>query len=386
VLEDNFTTWPAYGGGDGVVVSELAAQDIGWEEINSTDVGIDFGLFEDRVTGSVGVYRQDVNDMLLQVPIPPSQGIGLGSNTIWSNIGSIQNQGIEAELSTVNLDLENGFRWETDFNVSTVDNSVEALRPELDERNRGIEVGNTVTRAGGDLATYFLPDFAGIDPETGYPMIWERDQEAWEENGVTRRTGERIIATSSNVANNRFVHEGKTGLPDWYGGMRHRFSYKGVNLSAFFTFQGGNFLFDNNGYNVNGTSNIRADIVGDFWTPNNTDADLPRLSLNNQTRDGQPLEIGQTTRFLQDGDFLRLRSLQLGYTLPTSLVQNLSLQNVRVYVRATNLATWTRFEGFDPEVAQFDSNRRNRNLLQGFVDDDPYPHVRTFTGGINVGL
>jgi TonB-linked SusC/RagA family outer membrane protein len=384
VLENQYVTWPAYSFGSGIIQSVIGVPDIQWEEINTFDASLDFEAYEARVSGSVGFYQQDVKNMLLLNPIPPSQGILLGSSAIWTNIGDLRNRGVELSLNSVNIDRPGGFSWRTDFNLTLIRDRVMRLVPRLDENNLGIVQGATITRSGGRLGTYFMAEHAFIDPATGYEYIYEINQDLFAETGIIEKTGETILATPANAQQNRVELEGKSGLPTYFGGFQNTFGYKGLELTVFLSFQGGNYLYDGNRVEVSGSSNFRADLEERVWTEDNPNAELPRQSNLKRTRENEPLaRPGSTSLYLQDGSFVRLRNVQLSYDLPQTWLSKANIKNGRVYVNATNLLTFTGYDGFDPEVANFDSNRQNRNLTQGFVGGSPFPQLRTITGGVS---
>ena len=386
VIQDGYTGWPAYGSGGGIVLTRLGNPSITWENIQTIDASVDFGLWQNRVSGSLGVYRQDVKDMLLQVPIPESQGVLFGSSSVWENFGQLRNEGLEFQVTSVNVD--NGdFKWTTSLNYTTLTNEIirldEALG--LTDNRLGVTNSQTVTRKGGRLATYYMAEFAGVDPTTGYDMIYEIDRDRFLETGETVRTGNIITATEQNVNENRAVLDGQTGLPTYFGGINNTFNFKGFTLSAQLTFQGGNYLFNN--IEISQTSpgggTLREDYFGNFWTPDNREAIYPRPSLAGITRDGQSLSRSHT-RYLYRGDFARLNFMQLAYNLPTELIGGIGLKGVRVFVSANNLFTFSTYNGYDPEVVRASGDEQTRNLGQGFVSGVRYPQIRTFMGGINI--
>jgi hypothetical protein len=173
-----------------------------------------------------------------------------------------------------------------------------------------------------------------------------------------------LRATSQNVTNNRFLLEKKTGLPTWFGGFTNTFSFKGIELSALFTFQGGNYIYDaleeNTSYVRSGGNVIRSEVYGNTWTEDNPGAEYPKLTWN-----------------------LRDNNLNPAYSLPSALVQRIKLQQVRVYANAQNLLTFTRYPGYDPETLLIGGNQ-DRNLAQGFINAAPVPQVRTFNFGMSV--
>ena len=398
---NNFINWPVYGQSPALGLSVIANPNIGWERNDQFDASVQFGLWNDRLSGSFGYFNRFSRDMLLNVPIAPNLGVASGSPTVITNIGDLRNRGFEFELRSVNID-KGGFRWITDFNFTTVRNRVERLTPQFELLPGGslpvavgIQSGVGITQIGGQLSTFYLAEYAGLDNE-GYETIYEIDQNILRQTGQTVRTGNILRATQQNINANRIVHTGKTGLPTWFGGLTNTFTYKGIELSALLTFQGGNYIYDGHEeatvYARTGGNVLRADVIGNTWTETNRDAEYPRLTWNLRDNfvnpaNGQPAPqaLGtRTTRFLYSGDFLRLRTLQLAYNLPRSVTQRLKLQNIRIYGTAQNLFTLTRYPGLDPELVVLGGNQ-DRNLNQGFVGGNlPLPQVRIFNAGLSV--
>lgn len=400
----SFVNWPQYGQAAALGFNVLANPNIAWEQNDQFDVGLDFALLSNRLRGTLGYFNRKSNDMLLNVPVAPSVGIGTGAQSVLTNIGDLNNQGVEIELSGLIVSSKkgrNGFSWTTDFNISFLRNRVVNLTDQfkvLPTGNApvavGIQTGVGITQIGGQLGTFYLAEFAGLDSE-GFETIWEIDPNILRETGRTVKTGNRIRATQQNINNNRIVHEDKTGLPTWFGGLTNNFSYKGLELNVLLTFQGGNYIYDGHeettSYVRNGDNVIRASVFGNTWTSTRQDAVHPRLTWNmrdlfNNPTTGAPAPQAmgsRTTRFLHRGDFLRLRTIQLAYTLPPAVITKLRMQGVRLYVNAQNLFTITRFPGFDPEGVVLGGNQ-DRNLNQGFFGGVPVPQVRTINGGVSV--
>lgn len=396
---NNFINWPVYGNAPSLGLSVLANPNITWEQNRQFDAALEFGLWNNRVSGSIGYYNRFSQDMLLNVPVAPNIGIASANPSVITNIGDLRNSGIELQISSVNLN-KGGFQWRTDFNFSTARNQVERLTPQFEILPSGslpvavgIQSGVGITQIGGQLATYYLAEYAGLDQQ-GYETIYEIDQNALRQTGKTVKTGNVLRATQQNINANRIVQEGKTSLPTWFGGMNNTFSFKGIELSALFTFQGGNYIYDGHeettSYVRTGTNQIRASVVGNTWTEQNTNATYPRLTWNlrdnNLDAQGRPAAqvLGtRTTRFLHRGDFLRLRTLQVAYNIPKVVTQKLKLQNIRVYANGQNLWTLTKFPGLDPELVVLGGNQ-DRNLNQGLVGNLPLPQVRTWNAGLSV--
>ena len=243
------------------------------------------------------------------------------------------NKGLEFNLHTINVQTDN-FRWETSFNITTNKNEITKLSPDLDNEGKGIVVGRNITRTGSELGMFYLTEYAGVNPDNGVEMVYEIDQDVYKETGKTvivMVNGEprKIPANPANISNNRFIQEGKSGLPSFFGGLENTFTYKNFDLNFLIYFQGGNYILDYaemaQSYPI--LRNIRRDAVVNSWTPENRDAQWPELryefvfdSYDNDWNliEGETATYYQplTTRFLYKGDYMRLKNLQLGYTLP----------------------------------------------------------------------
>lgn len=398
-FNNNFINWPVYGNAPSLGLSVLANPNITWERNLQLDAALEYGLFNNRISGSVGYYNRLSRDMLLQVPVAPNIGVASDNPTIITNIGDLRNGGIEFQISTVNV-IRGSFQWRSDFNISTAHNRVERLTPQFEVLPGGslpvavgIQSGVGITQIDGRLATYYLAEYAGLDAQ-GFETIREIDQEALRQTGKTVLTGKTIRATQQNINANRVVQDGKTSLPTWFGGLNNTFTYKGFELSALLSFQGGNYIYDGHreatSYVRTGTNQIRADVIGDTWTEQNPNASYPKQtwnlrdnSLNSQGAAAPQVMGTRTTRFLYKGDFLRMRTLQISYNLPRSFVQKAKMQNVRVYLTGQNLLTLTKYPGLDPELVILGGDQ-DRNLNQGFVGNLPLPQVRIYNAGLSI--
>ncbi|MGK7393723.1 MAG: SusC/RagA family TonB-linked outer membrane protein [Candidatus Cyclobacteriaceae bacterium M3_2C_046] len=379
----------------GTRVTNIGNEAITWETTNSYDIGIDFGLLDNRINGSVAYYIQDVQDMILEATVPPSTGLS-GSNTYWDNIGDMRNQGFELEVQSTNIH-KNDFRWETTLNFSTNQNKVLSLTPDLDQAGVGLLEGNRNWRTGGRLGVYFMADYAGVDPERGVEMIHEVDREHYLATGETLKTGRLIPATNTNVQLNRFRHEDKTQNPTYFGGFNNSLSYKGFTLDVFFTYSGGNYIYDYNrnrvSYFHNGQNVILQEVLYDNWKAPGDQVAHPRVVFNSADRWGWDPEANDGagdwvegtgagnyspeqrifSRWLYRGDYIRLRNVQLGYNLPAAVLDRLAFTSARVYISGTNLLTFTDYPGYDPEGVNF-------------INTVPLPNLKTFSLGISLKL
>jgi len=366
-------------------IGNLGTPTLTWETTNSYDVGFDFGLFRNRISGSVAWYMQDIDDLLLFSILPISSGV----SGIWNNIGNMRNYGWEYSLNTVNIDKrDRKFRWSTDFNFSTNNNRVLALTPQLDRDGRGVQSGNNLSVKDGRLWAWFIADYAGVDPDKGVEMIWEIDFQHWQQTGETVKTGRKVPATSSNLQRNRFIHEDKTRVPTFTGGLTNKFELGGLDINFLFTFAGGHYIYDYEEQRTTmvqyGQVLLRNYMIGNTWTQPGDDAKYPQLTWDSQYKWGwdvdapnpewtgdpsSPMAKGywvggpnnaQTygynnetsyySKYLYRGDYIRLQNLEIGYRFANTLTSRMGLSSLRVHAAGSNLWLWTReYKGWDPE-------------------------------------
>lgn len=405
-FQSQFVNWPVYGQAPALGLSVVASSNIRWEKNEQIDLAWEWAWWNNRIRGSLGVFSRTSRDMLLNVPVAPTVGIGAGAQSVVVNIGNLRNQGLEMELSTVlrdNFKQKNRIKWTADFNLTLLDNKVLRLTDFLSGLPTGnfpvasgIGQGVGITQVGGRLGTFYLAQYAGLDSE-GFETIYEIDRAELLRSGRTLLTGNILRATQQNINNNRVILEGKTGLPKWFGGLTQQWQWKNIELRMHITFQGGNYIYEameeQTSYVRTGTNVLRRDLLGNTWSADKPDAAYPRLTWNmrDNTVDAQGLPAPQTmgsrtTRFLYRGDFARLKTLSLHVPLPARLLQRLHLQQAKWYVAAQNIFTLTAFPGFDPELLNLGGGTQGRNLNQGFLNSAPVPQARTFMMGFQVVL
>ncbi len=365
-------------GVNGTMPTNIPTSTLQWESTRSSDIGIDYGFLNNRINGSVAYYHRYVKNMLLPSPVPVSSGISPSgafpgnvydenSSTVMSNIGDMVNAGWELEVHSVNLD-KGGFKWTTDFNISFNRNTIKQLTPAADQSGKGIPTGSTISRVGHKRYEWFVADYAGVDPATGVPMIYARDKATYDATGATQRLKNKeggdslTYATKTNIAENKFYQNDKSADPMYYGGLTNTFQYKGFDLSFMFSFSGGNYIldYDRQMATVPGeTKTFLRDIIDNSWRNPGDVAKYPQLRYGNTyIIDGKAVadfgdEWQNHNREMYKGDYIRLRNIQLGYTLPSVLTKNIYMQGLRVYVSGANLWTSTKYPGFDPEGAGY---------------------------------
>ncbi len=307
--------------------------DLTWEIARKTNVGVDVSVF-DRVDLSVDAYRR-VNDDLLQ-NVPQSSLTGYTSQI--QNVGKVRNQGLEVSLSTINF--QEGFRWTTDFNIGFNSNEVLELAggapvPDAPNANQRLEEGE-------ELRTWYMRKWAGVDPETGAPL-WEKK--------ITNDQGTVVDTELTSNYNDATLQMLGSASPDFTGGLRNTLEYRGVTLSTFFNFVYGNKvyhsareLFDSDGGYL--TYNYM-ELEDDWsrWQEPGDEATHPKPVAG-----GNRNSNDVSSRYIEDGTYLRLKNVRLSYNLPSAWTRSVSLQSASVYVSGDNLLTLTDFSGMDPEV------------------------------------
>ncbi|MEQ9659630.1 TonB-dependent receptor [Fulvivirga sp.] len=366
----NYLTQTTYGASSGqyagaspLTIGLLGNDEISWEEEESINLGVDFSLFNNRLYGTVDFWRTNNNDLLFQVPFLQTSGInppaGQANPSVTNNIGSVRNQGIDIEVGGIIFD-KGGFRWDSRFNVTFLENEVTKL---VDADT--IFNGNIPDKiVGQPVSFHYLLDYAGVNPANGRAMI--RD-------------------ANGNLTYNPGFEDGAvrgSALPTSYGGWSNTFSYKGISLDIFFQYQFGNDAFNADYYNLlatGGVNNRTTDILERWQNPGDV-TNIARLT-NNGNINGIAQNFGfiGTNQFMSDASYIRLKTLTLSYELPQNLLNKVGFRQVRVFAQGVNLVTWTKFDGIDPEVV----TNNNSTGVSGF---GAYPVGRQYSVGINLGL
>ena len=343
--------------------------DLKWETTSQLDIGLDYGFFTGKINGSIDYYYKRTTDLLLNVPVPLSTGF----TTALRNTGELENRGLEFSLNTVNIDSD--FYWETSFNYSFNQQEILDLGPDdeiiLPDLGGGFNVGSLgIIKVGEPLGTFFGFKTDGI-------LQNQAEVEASGMDVATTNPGDRKLVDTNNdgiVDSDDRVILGQS-VPKSFGGITNKFVYKGIDLSVFFQWVEGNSILNLQRTlleNPTGEVNQLA-VVNNRWTESNPSNTIPRAGSTNV---GQVLDT-----FVEDGSFLRMRNITLGYDLKNSLIKNDFINQARVYITGNNLLTFTKYKGFDPEVSVFGQN----NLRQG-VDYGSYPTAKTILIGLNIGF
>ncbi|WP_142687957.1 TonB-dependent receptor [Chitinophaga polysaccharea] len=352
----------------GLAISSLGNPGLKWERNQQLDAGIDIGLLQNRISISVDYYDRITKDLLLSVNVPTLTGFG----SAYKNIGRLSNKGFEFGVNTYNL--TGAFTWNTNINLSFNRNKVLALGPTGDPILSSSGVGETnITMIGQPIGSFYGYKQLGIFQD-------EADLHTNPHDNTTRpgdvkyedvnKDGKIDAKDRTLIGNNQ---------PDFIYSMNNTFSYKNIDLSISLQgTQGGKILnlsrrfFDN----LEGSANNLA-IVQDRWRSPSNPGNGTEPRANARTT-GNNSAI--SSRWVEDGSYLRIQNISLGYKLPKSVINRLKLQQVRIYASAQNLYTWTKYLNFNPEVSNYEGP------LTGGVDYGSYPLAKTVTFGINVGF
>jgi len=345
-----------YNGNSGVGPVNVANPGLKWETTREANLGVDASFFEGRIQASVDAYYNKTFDLLLPRPLPSTTGFG----SITDNIGEMENKGIELGVTSVNFD--GSFKWSTDLNLSRNLNKVLFLADTLPLfRGYSAEGANAtnIIQVGHPLGTFSGLKFLGVDPATGDAIYEDANKD-----GLISNDDAVIIGTSQ---------------PDFFGGLTNRFSYKRIEASVFLQFSVGNKILNfskttlvNTGADI--SNNQSVDALRRWRKPGDV-TDIPRYEFENTFNNYH------SSRFLEDGSYLRLKNVSIAYTLPPKYSDRALMQNVRISLAATNLWTLSKYSGADPEVSTLDGSVS----AQG-IDFFTLPQVRTISIGINATL
>lgn len=382
--------------------SKLANEELVWEKTNSFNVGIDMAILKNRVNLSADLYNQQSNNLLIEASIPTSTGY----STQFQNIGSIRNRGVEFVLNTKNI-VSKDFQWTTNLNISF-------------NRSRVLHLNGTDRLAPSDM--FIIEKGKSLGQFYGYQYDGLYTTDDFIQNGSTYTLKDGVARLKgSNAANvkpgdikykpvaGQFDTKGNPvwstadrtiigrGEPDFTGGITNTFAYKGFDLNIFMNFVSGNKIFNANSRRFLGpylpNQTMLAPMANRFTlidpATGKETTDLARLAELNPNQyagdamwslhsDNSKAISDNINYYLEDGSFLRLNTITLGYSLPRQLLKKAAINQARVYATVNNIHTFTSYTGYDPEVANTD------NPTKKGLDDSAYPRAKSFVIGLNV--
>lgn len=329
---------------NGSRTSILAQPDLTWEKSRQFDLGLDFAFFKNRLSGSIDGYYKYTYDLLYNVPLPLESGY----RTALVNVGAMKNRGIELTLNSVNIDTK-AFTWQTSLNYSFNKNEIDKLYNDLER------VGN-----------YFVGQSINVIYTKRFGGIWQSDEAEIAKIYNAEPGDYKIIDRNRNniIDDDDRDFVGQT-TPQFFGSFSNTFKSHGFDLTVFLTYAGGHKIYNPFAYldSYSPSANMSPDYYHNYWTPERPSNKYPRLGSTNS-------QLYETDGMYQKGDYIRLKNLELGYTLPRNIANKVYASNIRVYASVQNLVTFTQYTGFDVETS-------NAN---------PYPACRVFMGGLTVNF
>lgn len=358
---------------DGAIQENSANEELSWETAEQYNVGVDFGFFDNKLTGNVDYFVRNTNNMILATPIPIYAGMWRPK----TNAGSISNKGVEFALNYSNNCQE--LFYNVGFNMAFIKNEITDIGGGDPIYGGSVsKVGDvTKTEVGKEIAYYYGLQTDGI-------FNTEEELAAHvDENGTK-------IQPNASLGDVKFLDRNKDGkidgedrcylgsaMPDFTYGFNAGVSYKGFDLNLFLQGTYGNEIVNGMYYTLYSTDMFEHSVskaMMNRWTTNNPTSNTPRVHAQDPNKNMQ-----FSDRYVENGSYLRIKNIQLGYTLPEAITKKMYLNSLRIYLSADNVHTFTKYSGFDPEVGDL-----NSSPLGSGVDLATYPIPRTFTVGLNL--
>lgn len=354
----------------GYAPNRVGNPNLKWESTAQMDFGLDLSLFKNRIQITADWYEKRTRDLLYNVSLP----ITTGFSTSLQNVGKVKNTGVELTLNTINF-AGKDFEWSTSFNIAWNKNEILDLGNVTGDIPVGgasghLQLANSgILRVGAPVGVFFGLITDGIFQNT------EEIAKSAQKNAKPGERRYKDVKADGVINSSDRVILGKA-QPDYIYGFTNNFSYKGIDLAVFLQGVYGNSIFNINRFeqeSMTGVSN-QSTAVLDRWTPTNPSQTIPRAASV-----GQPYQV--TSRQVEDGSYLRLRNIQLGYNLPGKWLKAAGLTAVRLYLSGQNLWTQTDYSGYDPEVSRF-----NQETLSQGIDYGSYPANKAILVGLNITL
>ena len=396
-----YSSSTGYNGNSAIVPNTLSNNNLSWEKSNQVDVNLDIAFLKNRFAAGFNYYYKTSNDLLLNISVPTSSGYAL----ILQNRGRLENKGFEITLNTKNV--EGKFTWYTDFNIAFNRNKVldvDGLKPDaFDDKDLGNRGGEGRVIEGHPVGQFYVVEWAGVQQQEGSIQLWNSDgSPKLDASGqpvfVNVPAGTELfkdrngnIMTFANPTGGEFYGDNRRAignpLPKFIGGITNTFSYGGFELSVLFNFVYGNQIYDDAAKTqIGGFNNInqRPDILN-AYTQGNPSTEVPSLYNNSgSTNPSSDYVAINSSRWLYDASYIRLRSLTFSYSFKEEFCQKIKLSNLKLFINGGNLLTYTKFPGMDPEVLRnIDPDSERGNIAFG----GPYlgtPQAKTITAGINI--
>ncbi|WP_232835066.1 SusC/RagA family TonB-linked outer membrane protein [Pleomorphovibrio marinus] len=338
----------------GYGLGEIPNPDLGWEISSTVNAGVDFGLFNNQLTGSFEYFVTNTTDILLERNLPFTSGY----QNILQNIGATRSSGVELTLNATPVDSPK-FRWDIQFNVSSWNEEIVDLVLRDEQGNSIDDVGNQWF-IGQPIEVFFDYEKIGIWQADEVDLAFEMDQKLPGEIKLRDVDGDGVITPADRVVLG-------SDVPNFMGGITNRFQFGNFDFSVFFFYRIGHMVRSRFHDSNNGLFGRYNNLNVDYWTIDNPSNENPRPNVN------QEFPRNGSTRSYFDGSFVKLRNVTMGYNLPTPIASKLYMSRARVYVQAQNPIFWANFDTWDPELA-------------GDIDSGTVPSPRQFILGVNVSF
>jgi TonB-dependent starch-binding outer membrane protein SusC len=369
-----------YGANGAFTFTQPPSDSLQWETSKKFDVGFAFGLFNDRITGELNYFKNDIDGLIYSIPQAPSRGIP--GNSLLQNIGAMYNKGVEFSLNASVIN-QRDFTWNSSFNITGVKNNVTRLAPGIDEFTTASDLETVhITRVGNPLGSLFVVRTAGVNPQNGNRIFINKAGQQVQFQHVVPAGQSRwkfMDGSTAPAVGSQDAVLYKSTLPKFFGGFDNNFRFKNFDFGFLLTFQGGNYVY-------NGTTaglrdqrfwNNHSDVLN-RWQKVGDQTNIPKIIFGDNVSNGSAFPIDVN---VEKGDFIKVRNLHIGYNMPKSLLSKASIASARFYVSGQNVAIISNYTGPDPEV----SSNGNGNTNAG-VDRNSIANGRTITVGLNIGF
>lgn len=377
----------SYASKNALIPTQLGNDRIKWETTVQRDAGIDFALFGSRLRGAFGYYEKNTSDLLMSLNTALSSGFG----SALVNLASINNQGIELDLRG-DLISNSNVNWNIAVNVSRNRSTVTKINRDLDDPRGTAEsdpfwaqqsMGNSILREGEPIGLIYGYTYTGVI-KTQEQLDKYKEESLYAQFGILENLGigYPMYELETEGAYAGYWKRDVIGhaQPDFYGGVTNSFTYKNFNVIALLTFsKGGDLLYlpDVKAFGLGDRGNRNTRALLPRFSDENPDSDLPRLLL----KDTNTYGTGSSSANVFDASYIKLKSISVNYMLPTTWTSNIRVANAMVYVSGSNLLTFTKYPGPDPEVSN-----DPYSLIGGYTDAATYPSMRQFTFGLRFGF
>ena len=337
-----------YEGLPGISYSQLANPDLKWESSKQTDIGVEFSLLKGRINGEVSYYNKGSEGLLYALPLSFTTGFA----SVNTNLASVYNRGFDISLNAEAVKNKD-FSWNIGWNLTTTKNKIKSII------NGQAIVDTKILKNGGDLYQFYLREYAGVDPADGAPMWYTQDA-----------NGNKVTTKTYNTATRYAVG---SSLPKFTGGLSNTFKYKQFDLNVFAFYSYGGKIYDSllqalsHAGGVSGQQ-LSTNVYNSWTTPGQI-TDVPKFQPTNPA-----LGNSQSTRFLFDGSYIRIKTISLGYNLNKEWAKSVGLSNARIFASAENAFTFAKHKGMDPETD-----------ITGLNNND-VPNVKSISLGLKLGF